>query len=151
MNESEKNELQEVLEKDTKVVDICSKAREEEPEPVNMDVESLKKHLKENLNPSGQQRMEQPKGINPNKDTKFSIFAAIANDDSFMFEIMGTERTFSNLVGLSDFISVRIQQEKDKKLQTGDAITIALFQSIQQLNAKLDTLLSNLDRPSNKL
>ena len=140
MSESNKDDFQESAAENKKQLEIFSGAREEE-----------------NLTPPVVPKPTEPpgatkeKGIHPNEDTKFSIFAGIAQDDSFIFKMMGTDQSYTNLIGLTDFISARVQQEKDKKLQTGDAITIALFQGIQQLNAKLDALLSNLDRPSNKL
>lgn len=150
MSESGKNDFQESAAENKKQLEIFPGARQQEKQPKTNTAPRLDANTadKQCFVP---QQLPQQQGINPDTDTKFSIFASINHDGSFDFKIMGTEQSYTNLVGLYDFISARVKQEKDKKLQTGDAITIALFQGIQQLNAKLDALLSNLDRPSNKL
>lgn len=150
MNESEKDDFQESAAENKKQLEDFLPAHQQEnsPKATNERVPRLDTNTADQkcFNPKPQQQ-----GINPHTDTKLSIFAGIGQDDNLIFELMGSEKTFSNLMGLESFISARIQQEKDKKLHTGDARLLPLFQLIQQLNAKVDALLSTLDRPSNKL
>ena len=150
MSKSEKDDFQEPAAENKEQLEIFPGARQQENQP------KTNKALRPDANMTDKQsfvpqQLPQQQGINPHIDTKLSIFAGIGQDDSFIFELMGSEKTFSNLTGLESFISARIQQEKDKKLHTGDALILSLFQNIQQLNAKVDALLSSLDKPTNKL
>jgi len=93
--------------------------------------------------------------FDPNKELKFGILAGLKLDDGFLFEIFGTQQTLVNLLGLRDYIQVRIDAERNKKLGTGDALTASMGQQLAQILAqltnKLDKLVSILDKPTNQL
>ena len=86
-----------------------------------------------------------------NKELKFGFISGLRQDGNFLFEMLGTEKSLVNLMGVKQYTDKRIAGEIDKNLNTGDALTFALFQSVTQLSAKMDRLLSLLEKPTNQL
>lgn len=102
-------------------------------------------------NNESQQTEPEKQSFDINKDLKFGFLSGLKQDDNFLFETFGTEKTLVNLMGVKQYTDKRIAGEIDKNLNTGDALVFALFQSVTQLSAKMDRLLSLLERPANRL
>jgi hypothetical protein len=89
--------------------------------------------------------------FDPNKETEICILAGIKSDGNFMFEIMGTRQTLTNLLGLRDLINTRVELEEQKLMGTGEAITRQTAQLLISLAQKVDQVLASVKKPDNQL
>jgi hypothetical protein len=103
--------------------------------------------------PSTEEQKEEkaPSSFNPDKDLRFGVLAGLQQSGDFLFEMFGTEKTLTNLMGLQKFISTRMKAEKDRNLGTGDALSLQLAQMMTQLSQKMDVVISLLKKPDNEL
>jgi hypothetical protein len=112
---------------------------------------TTKKTTKPRKTEKKEETTQEKQSFDVNKDLKFGFISGLKQDDNFLFETFGTERSLVNLMGVKHYTDKRVEGEINKNLNTGDALTFALFQSVTQLSTKMDRLLSLLEKPTNQL
>jgi hypothetical protein len=91
--------------------------------------------------------------FDPNKDLKCGFLVGIKNNEKedYLFEVFGTDVSVINLMGVKEYANQMVGVIKDKSLKCGGWLTNETFKLLLQLNQKLDNVLTELNRPTNKL
>lgn len=95
--------------------------------------------------------LETQEAFNPDTELKFGILAGLKQDGNYLFQMYGTEKTLTNLVGVEDYISAQLKSQKERHSGTGDALVHQLGKILVEVSTKLDRLLSTLEKPENEL
>jgi hypothetical protein len=105
--------------------------------------------------PTGQ--TAQP-ATNINTDLKVGYIIALKQDNSLLFDVLGTNPGLMELLGLHKHANDRIEKIYSEKQQTGDFLTLELAKMIHtlsgtvvELTSKVDRLLAEKNIPSNSL
>ena len=81
-----------------------------------------------------------------NKDLKVGYVIGLRQDNSLVFDVLGTSPGLMELLGLYKHASTRINNIYEEKQRTGDSLTIELAKMIHSLSNAVVDLSSKVDR-----